>query len=335
MILFATSDRIGKGTGGGIVTLNELEALQRIGPVDIYNPQPTANPFDADNGIDALDLSKYRLAHFYAGTFPKLTQKLKERGVKITYTAAAHDIDVSQKEFIKAGVNYDFPHITNPELWATYLSSYLNADCIICPSKHSAQIMNKFGCGNITVIPHGCHPGADYRYPKSFSVGYLGQIGPDKGVRYLIEAWEMCNLPDAVLTLAGNQSPMLVPLIRQFGCKANYNILGYVNTIDDFFKSINLYVQPSVTEGFGIEVLEAMAFGRPVISTKGVGASDCLHEYCRLIDTCDVKAISNEIRSYYDNMTDMRSELMKHSAKYDWSVIKDYYVDLWKGMLDS
>ena len=107
---------------------------------------------------------------------------MKEKGIKISYTAAAHDIKESQQEFKSYGMSYDYPHITNPILWNQYLSSYLNADLIICPSKHSANIMKDFGAKNITVIPHGCHYGFSYAYPKTFSVGYLGQIGPDNGV---------------------------------------------------------------------------------------------------------------------------------------------------------
>ena len=130
----------------------------------------------------------------------------------------------------------------NIYLYNQYISSYIDADLVICPSKHSNKVMQEFGCKNTTVIPHGCYEGVNYPYPKTFSVGYLGQIGPDKGVKYLIEAWAKLNYKDAVLTFAGQQSPYLIHMIRQFGGRANYNILGYVKTLDEFFKSINVYI---------------------------------------------------------------------------------------------
>lgn len=335
MFLYITCDRIGSGTGGGTVTKNELEALNKLGPVDVFTPQPTQDPFQAENEINIPNLDKYKLAHFYAGTFPQLTKKLKEKGIKISYTAAAHDIKESQEEFKSLGIPYDYPHITNYSLWTNYISSYLNADLVICPSKHSRKVMQEFGCKNITVIPHGCYQGFNYPYPKTFSVGYLGQIGPDKGIKYLLKAWANLNYKDAVLTFAGAQSPHLIHMIRQFGGQANYNILGYVKNLDEFFKSITVYVQPSVTEGFGIEILEAMTFGRPVIASYGVGAADCLDNNCKLVIKKDPECIAKAIDWYKNNKWDYREELMVHASYFSWDNIQKQYCQIWKNMLEN
>jgi len=335
MFLYLTCDKIGSQTGGGCVTANELAALSKLGPVDILNPQPTQNPFDAEKQIGDVDFTKYKLAHIYAGTFPNTVRTLKEKGIKISYTAAAHDIKESQEEFKSLGIPYDYPHITNYSLWTNYISSYLNADLVICPSKHSSKVMQEFGCKNITVIPHGCYQGFNYPYPKTCSVGYLGQIGPDKGIKYLLKAWANLNYKDAVLTFAGAQSPHLIHMIRQFGGQANYNILGYVKNLDEFFKSITVYVQPSVTEGFGIEILEAMTFGRPVIASYGVGAADCLDNNCKLVIKKDPECIAKAIDWYKNNKWDYREELIRHSQNYNWKNVREIYTKTWRGMLES
>ena len=334
MFLYLTCDKIGSQTGGGCVTANELAALSKLGPVDILNPQPTQNPFDAEKQIVDVDFSKYKLAHIYAGTFPSTVRTLKEKGIKISYTAAAHDIQESQEEFKKIGIKYDFPHITDPNLWSQYLSSYLNANLIICPSTHSSNVMKSFGCKNISIIPHGCDSGQNYAFPKTFSVGYLGQIGPDKGVKYLIEAWSKLNYKDAILTFAGTQSPILIHLIRQYK-HGNYNILGYVKKIDEFFKSISLYVQPSVTEGFGIEILESMSFGRPVIASNGAGAADTLHSSCKLVEKRNVKQIMEAIDYYKNTKFTQSSELINWANQYSWANIQKIYKDNWEKLLSS
>jgi len=332
MFLYVTCDKIGSQTGGGSVTANELEALSKLGQVDILNPQGTQDPFKAEENIDVSDLGKYKLAHFYAGTFPVLTRKLKEKGVKITYTAAAHDINESKEEFKFYGIPYNYPHITDPALWNKYLSSYLNADLIICPSKHSAEVMSGFGAKNITIIPHGCHDGFNYPKPKTFNVGYLGQIGPDKGLRYLIEAWAKLNYKDAILTFAGIQSPLLIHMIRHYGI-GNYNILGYVKKLDEFFKSISLYVQPSVTEGFGIEILESMTYGRPVIASNGAGGSDCLHSSCKIFEKRNVNQLAEFIDLYKNDKNDYSSKLIEHSKQYSLERIQSAYIETWKKMI--
>jgi len=47
---------------------------------------------------------------------------------------------------------------------------------------------------------------------------------------------------------------------------SRFKILGFVENLVDFYKQISVYIQPSITEGFGITPLEAMAYGRPVYS---------------------------------------------------------------------
>jgi len=334
MFLYVTCDKIGANTGAGAVTANELDALSKLGKVDVINPKPNSDPFKAEEEIVIDDFKKYKLAHFYAGTFPKLIRKLKENGVKVTFTTAAHDIELSKAEHEIYGIPYNFPHLTDKNLWEEYMSSYKNADLLICPSNHSKAVKTKYGCKNIVVIPHGCYEGRNYKYPKVFTVGYLGQIGPDKGVKYLIEAWSKLNYKDAILTFAGTQTPHLINLIRHYK-KGNYNILGYVKEIDEFFKQISVYVQPSVTEGFGIEILEAMAYGRPVIASHGVGAADCVSDHCKLVPKKNPESIASAIDWYKNNIWDYREELMKHAKNYNWENIRELYIKTWNQLINK
>ena len=332
MFLYVTCDKIGSQTGGGSVTYNELQALNQLGSVDIINPKVTPDPFEAEKSYLNIDFSKYKLAHFYAGTFPELTRKLKDHGVKITYTAAAHDLSLSREEFNAYGIPFDFPHINNPELWNKYLLSYLNADLVICPSIHSKNVMHGFGCHNVSVIPHGCHEGHFKSLPKKFSVGYLGQIGPDKGLRYLIEAWSKLCYKDSFLYLAGSQSPHLINLIRHYNA-GNIIILGFVKHISELYNSINLYVQPSVTEGFGIEILEAMTYGRPVVASDGAGAADCLHSCCKIFEKRNVNQLAEFIDLYKNDSNDYSFRLIEHSKQYSWEKIQSAYVETWKKII--
>src|SRR5690606_22842703 len=130
--------------------------------------------------------------HIYSGTFSSTVKALKERNAKVSYTAAAHDLKESKKEHDMWGVPFEYPHLIDPDLWSRYVAGYLNADLLICPSNHSAQVMKEFGYDRrIEVIPHGCNlPEVVKPLPSQFTLGYLGAIGPDKGLKYLIEAWK-------------------------------------------------------------------------------------------------------------------------------------------------
>ena len=338
MNLLVSSDSI--DSSGGTVTSQECEALKLIGQTEIINISPSQNPFKTDEL--ALEVykrmnKKFDLVHFYAGTYSKLVEQVKKDGSKVTYTAAAHDIDISKAEFEKMGFVYDYPHMTNPELFKQYVAGYKNADIVICPSMLSKNLMEKYECKKVEIIPHGCHPVYDLK-PISdvFSVGYLGQIGPDKGLFYLIEAWSELNYLDSQLILAGKNSIMLLPMIRSKG-KGNIFLAGFVPSISTLYNYCSVYVQPSVTEGFGMEVVEAMSYGRPVICSDGAGAVDCIKNNAGIIvPKMNSKELAAAIDFYKKNPNILKihaQNALENSKNYNWNVIKNNYKKLWSELL--
>lgn len=334
------------------MTFEESEALRTLYPertyavldrstFDTLNKRPGEDePWACDNlGSVMVSMSESipDLAHFYAGTFGRTVRRLRERGCKITYTAAAHDVNLSKAEHEKLGIPYNYPHLTEPELLERYLQGYKEADCLICPSKHSAAVMREFQCTNlIEVIPHGVDlPDRVAALPERFTVGYLGAVGPDKGIIYLLQAWKQLNYKDATLKIAGcdSTSPFVASLIYQFG-GGNIHAAGWQYDISDFYNSLSLYVQPSVTEGFGIEVLEASAHSRAVVCSHGVGASDkVVPENC--YDPQDVSklaALIDTLKNDHDSLVYSGIKQRTIAETCTWDKVRQQYVNLWKSL---
>lgn len=341
--LYLTQDKIGTPTGGGLVTFHEYRALESLGektyPLDSNIVQISHDPFQ--NDAQCLSLLRRnstvtgKLAHLYAGCFTKSVGELKKRGFKVSYTAAAHDIGESKAEFDKLGLTGHFPHhLIEPGLWKEYVGGYLAADLVICPSKLSKRCMESYGCKNVIVIPHGCDPNSGHAvpFPKQFTVGYLGQAGPDKGLRYLFEAWKKADLKDAVLLIAGNNIEQALPLWRQFG-GGNVRFMGFVKHVSEFYSKISVYVQPSVTEGFGIEVLEALAYGRPVICSEGAGAVDVITDRVgRSFPARNVDALVAEIQNYQKDPRKLETAggyAVMDAGQYSWEEVSKQYVKAW------
>lgn len=385
MNMMITADRIGIQTGGGLVTSQECQALQEWSgeEVQVFSGDQhstewecvvhvltdeskkleTSDPWIWDNRavhqVRNIPEDKWpKIVHLYAGTFGKTVNALRQRGSKATYTAAAHSITVSRREHEKLGIPFNYDHINNPELWKRYLQGYLNADRIICPSSHSKQCMIEHGVdpSKIRIIPHGVHlPEEPIKpLPERFRLGYLGAIGPDKGLPYLIQAWKTLNYKDATLVLAGRDStsPYMRQLIHHFG-GGNIELLGWVKNVADFYNSISVYVQPSATEGFGCEVLEAMAYGRPVICSDGAGAVDCV-DSSGTFKACDVTSLAEKINQAYwvskhdlypmkdgkfvedpsfpngkMDLTAVGKYNRELAESYTWDIIKQKYKDVW------
>ena len=95
-----------------------------------------------------------------------------------------------------------------------------------------------------------------------------------KGFDLLIKA---CNKSDKFTLIIGGEGPMKKSLVNIAG-KNNKNIkfLGWVNNLDVFFKSIDVFCLPSRIEPFGMVLIEAMARGIPVVSTNCDGPRDII-----------------------------------------------------------
>jgi len=343
--LYCTGDSIGTETGGGIVTKNELEALKSVSEVglvlerDSIIPsrfQQPDSPFLYDYfALEQIWDRHFDIAHFYSGTFTFTVKHLKEKGTKVSYTGAAHDREASIAEFLKLVGNYPWAHIRDDNLWRIFVEGYRLADVVIGPSIKSAELLRSYGCQNAVVIPHGTNlPKNVEPIPDRFDVGYLGAIGPDKGVLYLLQSWAMLNYSDSRLILAGSDTGTLEPLIREIAGEGQFVLLGRVASPSDLYNACSVYCQPSVTEGFGIEVLEAMAHGRPVVVSEGAGASDLVEDGVTgfIVPIRSPEAIAEKINqlkglpSY--ELAEMGQKARNKAENYTWEKIRKRYAQL-------
>ena len=154
------------------------------------------------------------------------------------------------------------------------------ADTIICPSKYSAnsysdpELIKK-----LKYVPLGSN--FKYRERKNktddiFRILLVGNSFLRKGTHYLIEAMKF--LPDAKteLWLRGEIPASYRKLIKDPRIK----IIEAVSAekLHDIYSNADVFVQPSIDEGFGMTVLEALSFGLPLVVTENVGAKDVLNE---------------------------------------------------------
>jgi glycosyltransferase involved in cell wall biosynthesis len=252
----------------------------------------------------------------------------------------AHDLQESIKEhelFYGKG-SYQFKHNTDPYLHELLLKHATRADLIFTPSSTSKDWIEKNIPGRkVCVIPHGTEiPYSFQSYPEKFTVGYLGAYGPDKGIAYLTSAWK--KNPSGELLLGGTcckvleQSYKLVP--KEF---PNTRLVGWVNQVYEFYNQLSIYVQPSVTEGFGIEILEAMAHGRPVIASRGAGGADVITDGVDgfVVPPRDIEALAARINFFIDHPAAIAimGEQAHHTAReYSWDKIEKRYVDAYTSL---
>ncbi len=201
---------------------------------------------------------------------------------------------------------------------------------VIAPSTKSADFLKSdVSCKNVVVIPHGVNlPKRIKPIPERFDCCYIGAVGPDKGLLYLIQAWGMLNYPDSRLILAGSGTESLEPFIRQITDKGDFVLSGRVADVAEVYNACSVYVQPSVTEGFGIEILEAMSYGRPVIASEGAGASEIVKDAGFVVPIRSPEVIADRIDWLKKNrhkILEMGQKARKKATNYTWQRIRGRY----------
>jgi glycosyltransferase involved in cell wall biosynthesis len=353
--LYLTADQLSIKTGGGNVTAQEWRAFSEfslehaINPVcwqrkDLDNPS-LPEPWKWDQTADSKreEWAKYcRFCHGYAGTFSQTIKELKKNNCKVSWTVAAHDVKVSRQEHEKLGMGFPYEHLTNSKLFAKYIEGYLLSDVIICPSTVAANTVrnynNQFANKRIEVIPHGCDiPDKVVDPPKTFVVGYFGTASPDKGTRYLLEAWKKLDWKDSTLILAGGGSDN--DLVRELKMRLglpNVVLKGPVDNPQEFYDGISCLINTSATEGFGMPVLEAMASARMVLCSKGAGAQDIVPPECRF-NSCSLDEVAGALEYYKNQGWEAWKKIGENNREiaknFRWEAIRNLYKRVWGSLL--
>jgi glycosyltransferase involved in cell wall biosynthesis len=154
------------------------------------------------------------------------------------------------------------------------------ADRMFCLSTlvRDGLVARGFSAGRIDVIPlptdlelfsPGAQPSA-----SPFRVICVADISPVKGHVYLLEAWRKLKLANAELVFAGAMRQEMARVLDRYRGLFRYaGPLGKTALID-LYRSSSLLVLPSVQDGYGLVVAEALACGTPVLITEQTGARD-------------------------------------------------------------
>ncbi len=161
------------------------------------------------------------------------------------------------------------------------LAEYEEADVIVVPSRYSGNTFPAHLQKKILLAPLLGRAAAkgEIRYARNtpFTVGVLGGQPLRKGYLYLLEAWKRLALPNARLLIRSSGDFDEYPKLKELiATTPDVELLDYIPNIAEFYQRCDLFVLPSVDDGFGMALFEAMANGVPCIATTHCGASELL-----------------------------------------------------------
>jgi 1,2-diacylglycerol 3-alpha-glucosyltransferase len=171
---------------------------------------------------------------------------------------------------------------------------------IVAPSEPMRALLTGYGVTTrIQVIPTGLPadrylPGNGARFRASFAIPtdrplllYVGRVAHEKNIEFLLHAFIALRRTrsDAMLVIAGEGPARehLQSLAAALGISADVHFIGYLDResgLADCYAAADVFVFASRTETQGLVLLEALAQGRPVVSTAHLGTASILQAGC-------------------------------------------------------
>ena len=254
-----------------------------------------------------------------------------------------HSINFENSSALKGLARISFP----------YFKYYLgNPHRIVAVSKASREFIKRFTDVPVEVIYNGIdiekfHDDwdrdslrRDLELPSGKLILYVGRLEPRKGVGVLISAMKYV---DGFLLIAGNGSilPLLREKAKRIGVLDRVRFLGYMeySKLPKLYAASVVFVLPSLSEAFGIVLLEAMASGVPVIGTSVGGIPEIIDGCGILVRPGDPRALASAINSVLNNQNFARrlGKLGRRRVEriYSWNIIAKKVEALYREVLDE
>jgi len=138
-------------------------------------------------------------------------------------------------------------------------------------------------------------------------LGIIARLVAQKGHRYLINAFAAAVKRNSRLRLlivgSGELEQELKKQVRQLDLQEKVVFTGYRSDTDDLLNAMDIFSHPSLWEGFGLSVLEAMNMGKPVVASNVSALPELIEDGKTgfLVPPRDVKALSDALLKLADN----------------------------------
>ena len=219
------------------------------------------------------------------------------------------------------------------------LLEYEVADYIMVPSSFAKRTFIEQGVDEkkVFVNPYGVDLSLFKQVKQDddvFRVIYCGRLSIQKGSHYLLEAIYGLNLNNFELWHVGGIDIEMAPYIEKF--KSKKIIFKGAQPQDELYKFYsqgNVFILPSIQDGFGMVIFQAMACGLPVILSENTGAYDVITkdgEEGFVIPIRSIGAIQEKVTYLYNNKLACKQmgekAKKKVAAGYTWDDYGERYI---------
>ena len=308
---------------------------------DGFNVAAKINRFLKENEFDVVHV------HFsFASTILiNMNRGLRDRMI---YTAHADEYRLGLSKFLRPPL---VARIFLPDL---YLMKRVRKSVVLNEPLKEKLIEKGIEEGKLEVIPNGVNVD-DFNLSKEeiervkekyglneTTVMFSGTVTPRKGVEYLVKAAEILNENNVLFLIVGNTN-----LDREYANKVmeyaklknlKVRFTGFVpyEDLKALYSACDVFVLPSLEEGFGVVLTEALASGKPLVGSNVGGIPAQIKDGWNgfLVEPGNEKQLAEKIRYLIDNPEE-RERMGGNSRKlaeekFNWTVIADKYLRVYE-----
>lgn len=328
----------------GITTYanNLVSQLKPLSPtLLIARSRPDFRCYPIPDNLSPAHGSKGHLRRLFWTQF-RLPQIVRQCGSPLLFSPIPEAPLYSNCRFVV--MVHDLIPLRFPELFARsplipYFKHYIpqvlaQSQHIICNSRATARDITDFwqiSANKITPIPLACDRAHFQPCPTSNTEPpyflYIGRHDPYKNVRRLIEAFARLRASESELRIAGSFDPRYTPALQEqvesLGLSGRVQFLEYVPyaQLPELLSNAIALVFPSLWEGFGIPVLEAMACGTPVITSNCSSLPEVAGDAALLVNPYEVGEIAAAMQQLWED-GEARSQLsrlsLERAQQFSW-----------------
>jgi glycosyltransferase involved in cell wall biosynthesis len=304
------------------------------------------NPYLFGGKVDILYLSRLHRVFFFARNAFDLvhlsdqTCRLRPNKVNAKKIMTIHDMNKVHLKFskphrIKVYIEKLRKLIAQCDKIVT-ISQFVASDVLHYFPEAADKISVIYNGADKLVVPALHVPAFKPEKPFLFTIGLLSV---QKGF-HLLPALLKYN--DFDLVISGIETPHRQKIIEEaekYSCLDRVHITGPVTDDDKawYYKNCSAFVFPSIAEGFGLPVIEAMHFGKPVFLSKYTSLPEVGGDAAYYFDDFEPAHMQSVFAAGMRDFTDRNraEEMIKQADKFSWNRAANQYLELYTRCLQK
>lgn len=261
------------------------------------------------------------------------------------HTRFAYEVVRAECERLGVELPPDHEHAFNEEILRKEEAEYELADYLLCPSEFTAQTFVDQGVPPEKLVRHFYGYDTDLFFPpasppeprEGLTMVYVGVAAVRKGLHYALEAWLASPASEhGTFLIAGGFLPAYEEKLAPMLAHPSVQALGHRDDVPDLMRQSDVFVLPTIEEGFGLVCTEAMACGAVPVVSKAC-TEICAHEQNALVhEIGDVDALTEHITRLHEDralLAQLRAAALRTAPEVTWDKAGKRLLDVYRDVI--